>query len=55
MSGAFDWRDPVTLRFRPAAPLAPNASYTVTVANTFAAMDGSRLREPYSFAVLRLL
>jgi len=26
-----DWRDPVTLRFRPAAPLTPNTSYRVTV------------------------
>jgi hypothetical protein len=49
VTGAVDWRDPVTLRFRPAAPLTPNTSYTVTVANSFAAMDGSRLREPYAF------
>ena len=49
VAGTVDWRDPVTLRFRPAAPLAPNASYTVTVTNGFAAMDGSRLREPYAF------
>ena len=49
VAGTVDWRDPVTIRFRPAAPLAPNASYTVTVANNFAAMDGSRLREPYAF------
>ncbi len=49
VAGAVDWRDPVTLRFRPAAPLTPNTSYTVTVANSFAAMDGSRLREPYAF------
>ena len=49
IAGAVDWRDPVTLRFRPAAPLTPNTSYTVTVANSFAAMDGSRLREPFAF------
>ena len=49
VAGTVDWRDPVTIRFRPAAPLTPNASYTVTVANSFAAMDGSRLREPYAF------
>jgi uncharacterized protein YfaS (alpha-2-macroglobulin family) len=48
--GVVDWRDPVTLRFRPAAPLTPNAVYTVTVANGFAAMDGSRLRGPYVFS-----
>jgi hypothetical protein len=28
VAGAVDWRDPVTLRFRPAAPLTPNTSYT---------------------------
>src|SRR5690242_14555654 len=39
--GALDWRDPVTIRFRPAAPLPPNSVYTVTVATTFTAMDGS--------------
>ena len=27
--GTVDWRDPVTLRFRPAAPLTPNTSYQV--------------------------
>ena len=48
-AGTVDWRDPVTLRFRPAAPLTPNTTYTVTVADRFAAMDGSRLREPYAF------
>ena len=46
--GTLDWRDPVTIRFRPAAPLAPNATYTVTVADAFTAMDGSRLASPYS-------
>ena len=45
--GRLDWRDPVTLRFRPDAPLPPNTSYTVTVADRFEAMDGSRLRAPY--------
>jgi hypothetical protein len=48
-AGTVDWRDPVTLRFRPAAPLTPNTTYTVAVAASFAAMDGSRLREPYGF------
>ncbi|MBA3497935.1 MAG: Ig-like domain-containing protein, partial [Gemmatimonadales bacterium] len=47
--GTVDWRDPVTLRFRPAAPLTPNTTYTVTVADRFTAMDGSRLREPHVF------
>jgi uncharacterized protein YfaS (alpha-2-macroglobulin family) len=45
--GRLDWRDPVTLRFRPDAPLPPNAAYTITVSDRFEAMDGSRLRTPY--------
>jgi uncharacterized protein YfaS (alpha-2-macroglobulin family) len=48
--GRLDWRDPVTIRFRPDHPLAPNTTYTVTVANGFAAMDGSRLAAPFSYA-----
>ncbi|HEY8258528.1 MAG TPA: alpha-2-macroglobulin family protein, partial [Gemmatimonadales bacterium] len=48
--GTLDWRDPVTIRFRPAAPLSPNTSYHVTVADRFEAMDGSRLPEPYTFS-----
>ncbi len=48
--GTLDWRDPVTLRFRPAAPLVPNTSYTVTIADRFEAMDGSRLRGSFSFS-----
>ena len=47
--GRLEWRDPVTIRLAPAAPLASNIEYTVTVANTFAAMDGSRLEAPYRF------
>jgi uncharacterized protein YfaS (alpha-2-macroglobulin family) len=49
VAGTVDWRDPVTIRFRPAAPLPANATYTVTVATAFTAMDGSRLPEPYTF------
>ncbi len=48
--GRAEWRDPVTLRFLPASPLKPGQSYTVTVANSFAAMDGSKLEKPYSFS-----
>src|SRR5712691_7885714 len=47
--GRLEWRDPVTIRFTPAAPLVSNIEYTVTVAGTFAAMDGSRLEAPYRF------
>ncbi len=49
LKGRLEWRDPVTIRFTPVAPLASNSEYTVTVANTFAAMDGSRLEGPYHF------
>jgi alpha-2-macroglobulin len=45
--GRLDWRDPVTLRFRPEAPLPANTSYTITVSDRFEAMDGSRLPAPY--------
>ncbi len=48
--GTVEWRDPVTLRFRPAAPLTPHTSYQVTVDTRFEAMDGSRLPEPYGFS-----
>ena len=33
IAGVFDWRDPVTVRFRPAAPLPP--SLTVRVTDSF--------------------
>src|SRR6266850_3365017 len=46
--GRAEWRDPVTLRYLPAAPLTPGRNYMVTVANSFAAMDGSRLEQPFS-------
>lgn len=49
VAGALDWRDPVTLRFRPAAPLPAGASYTVTLSDEFDAMDGSRLERPFTF------
>ena len=48
--GAIDWRDPVTLRLRPAAPLAPGTTYAITVSGGFTAMDRSRLPEPYRFS-----
>jgi uncharacterized protein YfaS (alpha-2-macroglobulin family) len=49
VEGKVEWRDPVTLRFTPAAPLRPGTSYTVTVDNGFAAMDGARLPRPHRF------
>src|SRR5438309_10651930 len=42
--GRLEWRDPVTIRLTPAAPLASNIEYTVTVANTFAAMRSEERR-----------
>ena len=47
--GQLEWRDPITLRFRPTALLQTGVTYTVTVASTFAAMDGSRLAAPHRF------
>src|SRR6058998_3806415 len=49
VAGKVEWRDPITLRFTPAAPLSPATEYAVTVSNDFAAMDGSRLEAPYRF------
>jgi hypothetical protein len=49
VAGKLEWRDPVTIRFVPAAPLTSGARYTVTVANNFRAMDGSSLAAPYRF------
>src|SRR5215207_5041442 len=47
--GRLEWRDPVTIRLRPAEALTSGARYTVTVANSFRAMDGSALAEPHRF------
>ena len=48
--GTYDWRDPVTVRFRPAAPLAPGLELRGTVPTTFQAMDGSQLAEAKTFS-----
>ncbi|HEY0018299.1 MAG TPA: MG2 domain-containing protein [Longimicrobium sp.] len=50
VEGRAEWRDPVTLRFTPAAPLRPGTTYTVTVDDAFAAMDGARLPRPHRFS-----
>ena len=47
--GKLEWRDPVTIRLVPTAPLVAGTRYTVTVANSFRAMDGGRLAQPYQF------
>ncbi|MGH7614316.1 MAG: Ig-like domain-containing protein, partial [Gemmatimonadales bacterium] len=50
VAGRLEWRDPVTIRFDPAPPLPAGVTFTVRIANTFKAMDGSRLAAPYSFS-----
>lgn len=47
--GKAEWRDPVTIRFTPAAPLAPGITYKVTVDTAFQSLDGSRLAAPYRY------
>src|SRR6185369_12984688 len=41
MQGTFEWRDPVTLRFRPSSPLPAGLQVRATVRPGFSAMDGS--------------
>ena len=48
--GTLEWRDPVTIRFHPSAPLPAGVTFTVSIANTFQAMDGSRLAATYTFS-----
>jgi uncharacterized protein YfaS (alpha-2-macroglobulin family) len=50
VEGVLEWRDPVTIRFAPATPLTPATEYRISVANTFEAMDGTRLAEPFVFS-----
>src|SRR5438309_6386463 len=50
VDGRLEWRDPVTIRFTPATALAAGATYTVTIAPAFQALDGSRLERPYTFS-----
>ncbi|MEZ4456439.1 MAG: MG2 domain-containing protein [Gemmatimonadales bacterium] len=50
VAGTVEWRDPVTLRFRPDRPFASGVTYRVTVAPSFAALDGSRLAEAHRFS-----
>lgn len=50
VEGRLEWRDPITVRFLPRAPLTPGANYIVTVLNNFEAMDGTRMRAPYTFS-----
>lgn len=48
--GRYEWRDPVTLRIIPAAPLPRGQRYAVRVSDDFRAMDGSALSSAYAFS-----
>lgn len=50
IAGRYEWRDPVTLRVVPSAPLPRGQQYSVTVSADFRAMDGSALAAPHTFA-----
>src|SRR5438876_12269876 len=50
VEGRLEWRDPVTIRFTPASPLASHIESTVTVASTVAALAGSRHEPSYRLA-----
>ncbi len=47
--GTLEWRDPVTLRLKPAAPLPAGINYAVTINPAFKALDGSKLAQPFRF------
>ncbi|MEP6691400.1 MAG: alpha-2-macroglobulin family protein [Gemmatimonadaceae bacterium] len=47
--GRIEWRDPVTLVLTPRSALTSGARYSVIIANSFKAMDGSALAKPYTF------
>jgi hypothetical protein len=44
--GTLEWRDPVTVRFRPAGLLPAGTTFTATVRPGFNALDGSTLAAP---------
>jgi uncharacterized protein YfaS (alpha-2-macroglobulin family) len=50
LAGTWDWRDPVTLRFRPGRPLEAGQAFNLTIKTGFTAMDGSGLAEPYRWS-----
>jgi hypothetical protein len=47
IAARYEWRDPVTLRVIPRAPLPRGARYDVTVATTLRGLDGSTLAAPH--------
>lgn len=48
--GTHEWRDPVTVTFRPAGLLPVGATFTVTVRPGVAALDGSTLDTPFEWS-----
>jgi hypothetical protein len=59
VAGRVEWRDPVTLRFTPAAPLPPGADFRVRIGDNFAAWTArgcpSRTSSPFSVERARVL
>ena len=51
LTGTWDWRDPVTVRFRPASPLPAGLRLNLTVQPGFSAMDGSTLAAAYRWSI----
>ncbi|MCC6187683.1 MAG: Ig-like domain-containing protein [Anaerolineales bacterium] len=49
VTGVFDWPDPATVQFKPAAALERAARYVVTIADTARNAAGLALPEPVSF------
>jgi uncharacterized protein YfaS (alpha-2-macroglobulin family) len=50
IEGRYEWRDPVTVRFTPSAPMPRDLEVRVRVSADFTAMDGSRLEAPHEFS-----
>jgi alpha-2-macroglobulin len=50
IAGRVEWRDPITIRLVPEAPLTPGTTYQVVVDTSFRAVDGGQLVEPYRFS-----
>jgi len=49
VAGSAVWRDPITIRFIPSAPLAPGARYTITIDTSLRALDGTHFASSYQF------
>ncbi len=46
-----EWRDPVTLRIAPRAPLDAAATYRIVVDTPLVAVSGARLRQPFTTSI----